>query len=118
MDWPSAPGRAAAAGRGGRGGAARRRRRLTPHDRVRATDLAVVRETGFVRDPAGGVNFDDISISIVRGRAAACRSAHAASWSITRALSTADLNATVARLKSESVKFLERIHPWGTRAPR
>ena len=29
------------------------------------------------------------------------------------AVSTADLDKTVARLKSENVKFLEEIHPWG-----
>jgi catechol 2,3-dioxygenase-like lactoylglutathione lyase family enzyme len=33
------------------------------------------------------------------------------------ALSVADLEPTVARLKSEGIKFLEEIHPWGnTRA--
>jgi len=33
------------------------------------------------------------------------------------ALSVADLTPTVARLKSEGIKFLEEIHPWGdTRA--
>jgi len=32
-------------------------------------------------------------------------------------LSVADLEPTVTRLKSEGVKFLEEIHPWGnTRA--
>ena len=30
------------------------------------------------------------------------------------ALSTAALDATVARLKREGLKFLEEIHPWGT----
>ena len=30
------------------------------------------------------------------------------------AVSTSDLDATVARLKKENVKFLEEIHPWGT----
>ena len=30
------------------------------------------------------------------------------------AVSTADLDATVARLKRENVKFLEEIHPWGS----
>ena len=29
-------------------------------------------------------------------------------------MSTADLDATVARLKRENVKFLEEIHPWGS----
>ena len=29
------------------------------------------------------------------------------------ALSVADLDSTVTRLKSEGVKFLEEIHPWG-----
>ena len=29
-------------------------------------------------------------------------------------LSVSDLAATVTRLKSEGVKFIEEIHPWGT----
>jgi catechol 2,3-dioxygenase-like lactoylglutathione lyase family enzyme len=69
-------------------------------------------KTGFVRDPAGGVNFDDISISIrpwPGGGLVSTRGKIYDHW----ALSTADLNATVARLKSEGVKFLEEIHPWG-----
>jgi hypothetical protein len=71
-------------------------------------------KTGFVRDPAGGVNFDDISISIrpwPGGGLVSTRGKLVDHW----ALSTADLDATVARLKRESVKFLEEIHPWGTR---
>jgi catechol 2,3-dioxygenase-like lactoylglutathione lyase family enzyme len=68
---------------------------------------------GFVRDPAGGVNFDDISISIrpwPGGGLAPTRGHVYDHW----ALSTADLDKTVGRLKSEGVKFLEEIHPWGT----
>ena len=30
------------------------------------------------------------------------------------AVSTANLDATVTRLKSGNVKFLEEIHPWGS----
>jgi len=69
-------------------------------------------KTGFVRDPAGGVNFDDISISIrpwPGGGLVSTRGKIYDHW----ALSTADLDATVARLKRENVKFLEEIHPWG-----
>ena len=73
-------------------------------------------KTGFVRDPAGGVLFDDISIAIrpwPGGGLVSTRGKLVDHW----ALSTADLTATVARLKSEGVKFLEEIHPWGnTRA--
>jgi catechol 2,3-dioxygenase-like lactoylglutathione lyase family enzyme len=73
-------------------------------------------KTGFVRDPAGGVLFDDISISIrpwPGGGLASPRGKIVDHW----ALSTASLDATVARLKREGVKFLEEIHPWGnTRA--
>jgi len=68
---------------------------------------------GFVRDPAGGVNFDDISISIrpwPGGGLASPRGKIVDHW----ALSTADLDKTVTRLKSENVKFLEEIHTWGT----
>jgi hypothetical protein len=70
-------------------------------------------KTGFVRDPAGGVNFDDISISIrpwPGGGLVSTRGKIYDHW----ALSTADLDTTVARLKRENVKFLEEIHPWGT----
>ena len=69
-------------------------------------------KTGFVRDPAGSVNFDDISILIrpwPGGGLVSPRGKVVDHW----ALSTADLGVTVARLKSEDVKFLEEIHPWG-----
>jgi hypothetical protein len=67
---------------------------------------------GFVRDPAGGVNIDDISISIrpwPGGGLVSTRGKLYDHW----AVSTADLDATVARLKRENVKFLEEIKPWG-----
>ena len=70
-------------------------------------------KTGFVRDPAGGVLFDDISISIrpwPGGGLVSTRGHIVDHW----ALSVADLGLTVARLKSEGVKFLEEIHSWGT----
>jgi hypothetical protein len=70
-------------------------------------------KTGFVRDPAGGVLFDDISISIrpwPGGGLVSTRGKVYDHW----ALSTANLDATVARLKREQVKFLEEIHAWGT----
>ena len=69
-------------------------------------------KNGFVRDPSGGVLFDDISISIrpwPGGGLLSTRGTIVDHW----ALSVADLNATVARLKGEGVKFLEDIHPWG-----
>jgi Glyoxalase/Bleomycin resistance protein/Dioxygenase superfamily len=69
-------------------------------------------KTGFVRDPAGGVQFGDISISIrpwPGGGLVSPRGKIVDHW----AVSTADLNVTVARLKNEQVKFLEEIHPWG-----
>jgi hypothetical protein len=73
-------------------------------------------KTGFVRDPAGGVLFDDISISIrpwPGGGLVSPRGKIVDHWG----LSTADLTATVARLKREGVTFLEEIHAWGnTRA--
>ena len=68
---------------------------------------------GFVREPRGGVSFDDISVGIVPwpgGGLASTRGRVYDHW----ALSTADLDKTVARLKSENVKFLEEIHPWGS----
>jgi hypothetical protein len=66
---------------------------------------------GFVRDPSGAVLFDDISISIrpwPGGGLVSTRGHIVDHW----ALSVADLEETVARLKSEGVKFLEEIHPW------
>jgi hypothetical protein len=69
-------------------------------------------KTGFVRDPAGGVLFDDISISIrpwPGGGLVSTRGKLVDHW----AVSTASLDATVARLKREGVKFLEEIQPWG-----
>ena len=70
-------------------------------------------KTGFVREPSGGVLFDDISISIrpwPGGGLVSTRGKIVDHW----ALSTANLDTTVARLKSEGVKFLEEIHKWGT----
>jgi len=70
-------------------------------------------KTGFVREPSGGVTLDDISISIrpwPGGGLVSTRGKLVDHW----AVSTADLNATVARLKRESVKVLEEIQPWGS----
>lgn len=68
---------------------------------------------GFVREPSGGVQLDDISISIrpwPGGGLASTRGRLYDHW----AVSTANLDATVARLKGGGVKFLEEIHPWGS----
>ena len=65
-----------------------------------------------MRDPAGGVNIDDISISIrpwPGGGLASTRGHIYDHW----AVSTANLDVTVNRLKGEGVKFLEEIHTWG-----
>jgi hypothetical protein len=67
---------------------------------------------GFVRMP-GGVSIDDISISMQPwpgGGLASTRGRLYDHW----AVSTSDLDVTVARLKREGVKFLEEIHPWGS----
>ena len=67
---------------------------------------------GFVREPRGGASIDDVSISIVPwpgGGLASTRGKVYDHW----AVSTADLDKTVARLKRENVKFLEEIKPWG-----
>jgi hypothetical protein len=69
-------------------------------------------KTGFVREPSGGVLFDDVSISIrpwPGGGLVSPRGKIVDHW----ALSTADLDATVTRLKREGVKFLEEIYSWG-----
>jgi catechol 2,3-dioxygenase-like lactoylglutathione lyase family enzyme len=70
-------------------------------------------KTGFVREPSGGVLFDDISISIrpwPGGGLVSTRGHIVDHW----ALSVSDLAATVARLKGEGIRFLEEIHPWGS----
>ncbi len=69
--------------------------------------------TGFVREPSGGVFFDDISISIrpwPGGGLVSPRGKIVDHW----ALQVADLTPTVARLKREGVKILEEIHTWGS----
>jgi hypothetical protein len=101
-------------GRGGRGQAAPEAPAGDCHTKTYAPPTwPSFAKTGFVRDPAGGVNFDDISISIrpwPGGGLVSTRGKIYDHW----ALSTADLTATVTRLKAEGVKFLEEIHPWGT----
>src|SRR5580765_7679347 len=70
-------------------------------------------KTGFVRDPAGGVTFDDISILIrpwPGGGLVSTRGKIYDHW----ALSVSDLDGTVSRLKGEGIKFLEEIHPSGS----
>jgi len=71
---------------------------------------------GFVREPSGSVLFDDINILIrpwPGGGLVSPRGHIVDHW----ALSVSDLESTVARLKSEGIKFLEEIHTWGnTRA--
>ena len=70
-------------------------------------------KTGFVRDPSGGVLFDDTSTSIrpwPGGGLVSTRGHIVDHW----ALSVSDLTATVGRLKGEGIKFIEDIHPWGS----
>ncbi len=69
-------------------------------------------KTGFVREPSGSVLFDDISISIrpwPGGGLVSTRGKLVDHW----AVGTANLAATVTRLKGDGVTFLEEIHPWG-----
>jgi catechol 2,3-dioxygenase-like lactoylglutathione lyase family enzyme len=69
-------------------------------------------KTGFVREPSGGVLFDDIAILIrpwPGGGLVSPRGKIVDHW----ALGVSDLATTVARLKGEGIKFLEEIHPWG-----
>jgi Glyoxalase/Bleomycin resistance protein/Dioxygenase superfamily len=105
-------------GRGGRGGAAAAAAPPSDPGDCRTNWYAPptwpsFAKTGFVREPSGGVLFDDISISIrpwPGGGLVSPRGKIVDHW----ALSVADLAATVARLKREGVKFLEEIHPWGS----
>src|SRR5262249_18997069 len=65
---------------------------------------------GFVREPSGGVNIDDISILIrpwPGGGLVSTRGKLVDHW----AVSTRDLDKTVARLKGEGGKFLEQDKP-------
>ena len=69
-------------------------------------------KNGFVRMP-NGVLIDDISVSMQPwpgGGLAPTRGRLYDHW----AVSTANLDATITRLKSEGVKVLEEIHPWGS----
>ena len=69
-------------------------------------------KNGFVRMP-NGVLIDDISVSMQPwpgGGLAPSRGRLYDHW----AVSTANLDATMTRLKSEGVKVLEEIHPWGS----
>ena len=69
-------------------------------------------KNGFVRMP-NGVLIDDISVSMQPwpgGGLAPTRGRLYDHW----AVSTANLDATMTRLKSEGVKVLEEIHPWGS----
>jgi catechol 2,3-dioxygenase-like lactoylglutathione lyase family enzyme len=98
---------------GGRGVAA------TPSDCRRPysepTWLAFAKE-GMVREPSGNVLFDDISLSMRPWPAAPLVSSRGQVVDHI-ALSVGDLDATVARLRSEGVRILEPPHPWaGTRA--
>ncbi len=109
-------------GAGGRGGAAAAPAGPVPGTSSDCTNPRTVyspptfpsfAKGGFVREPSGGVNFDDLSILIrpwPGGGLAPTRGRLYDHW----AVSTANLDATVARLKGEGVKFLEEIHPWGT----
>jgi Glyoxalase/Bleomycin resistance protein/Dioxygenase superfamily len=70
-------------------------------------------KTGFVREPSGGVAFDDIAILIrpwPGGGLVSTRGKLVDHW----AVATEKLDVTVARLKREGVKFLEDIHAWGS----
>ena len=70
-------------------------------------------KSGFVREPSGGVLLDDIQILIrpwPGGGLVSTRGKIVDHW----AVSTANLDATMARLKSENVKVLDEIRPWGS----
>ena len=100
--------RAGRAGSGDVGGLQQSKNRLL------TADVAVVRE-GRVRARSRGRRAPSTTSRsrCGRGRAAASRRTRGRLYDHW-AVSTADLDKTVARLKSEGVKFLEEIHPWGT----
>jgi hypothetical protein len=116
-------GRAGVEGRGGRGGRGSDAAGPTAGQPSTSADCKTTAygpptwpsfaKTGFVRDPSGGVNIDDISILIrpwPGGGLVGTRGKLVDHW----AVSTSNLDATVARLKGDGVKFLEDIKPWGS----
>ena len=110
-----APRRDAAAGTRRRAGG--RRRPATANQALRAADVAVVREDRLRarsvrrRHLRRHLDFDPAVAGRRPGQHARARS------SITGRSASRTSTPTVARLKSEGVKFLEEIHPWGnTRA--
>ena len=98
----------------GRGGqrAAARNGRLPDHD-VRAADVPVVRENRIRARAVGwrpARRHPDSDPPWPGGGLVSTRGKLVDHW----AVSTTNLDATVARLKGENVKFLEEIHPWGS----
>jgi hypothetical protein len=72
---------------------------------------------GWLRAPTAVVRFDDVAFYIIPKQGSAPLAPTRGQVIDHMGLSVSDLNATVARLKSEGVKFLEEPHPWGdTRA--
>jgi hypothetical protein len=68
---------------------------------------------GFVRQPGGRTLVDDVGFYILPKQGSALAPTRG-SVVDHMGLSVSDLAATVTRLKSEGVKFIEEIHPWGT----
>jgi hypothetical protein len=69
---------------------------------------------GFVRAPGGRTLVDDVGFFILPKQTAAPLASTRGKVVDHMALSVPDLSATVARLKSAGVTFLEEIHLWGT----
>src|SRR4029077_18910420 len=68
---------------------------------------------GFLRAPGGRTLVDDVGFFILPKQGSAPLASTRGHVVDHMGLSVSDLAATVARLKSEGVTFIEQIHPWG-----
>lgn len=74
-------------------------------------------KNGWLRSPTAVVRFDDVAFYIIPKQISGPLAPTKGQGTDHMGLSVSDLDATVARLKREGVKFLEQTHSWGnTRA--
>jgi len=74
-------------------------------------------KNGWLRAPTAVVRFDDVAFYIIPKQTSGALAPTKGQGIDHMGLSVSDLDATVAKLRSEGVKFLEQPHQWGaTRA--
>jgi catechol 2,3-dioxygenase-like lactoylglutathione lyase family enzyme len=71
-------------------------------------------KNGWLRAPTAVVRFDDVAFYIIPKQISGPLAPTKGQGIDHMGLSVSDLDATVARLRTEGVKFLEQPHPWGT----